>query len=107
MAHQGSVSAPGTRRARAPHLFLTSRGEDKPGARDKILNTKVARWACAGRAGQTFPHAMYRRAVPREVLEWPYTVGGGVNPPQTKVTITGKNETYHWGNPKSRKKLLF
>ena len=31
----------------------TSQGEDKLGARDKILNTKVARWACAG---QTFPH---------------------------------------------------
>ena len=28
-----------------------SQGEDKPGARDKILNTKVARQACAG---QTF-----------------------------------------------------
>ena len=27
-------------------------GEDKLGARDRILNTKVARWACAG---QTFP----------------------------------------------------
>ena len=30
----------------------TSQGEDKLGARDKILNTKVARRACAG---QTFP----------------------------------------------------
>ena len=30
----------------------TSQSEDKPGARDKILNTKVARRACAG---QTFP----------------------------------------------------
>ena len=30
----------------------TSLGEDKLGARDKILNTKVARRACAG---QTFP----------------------------------------------------
>ena len=30
----------------------TSQGEDKIGARDKILNTKVARQA---RAGQTFP----------------------------------------------------
>ena len=28
----------------------TSQGEDKVGARDKILNTKVARRACAGRA---------------------------------------------------------
>ena len=28
----------------------TSLGEDKLGARDKILNTKVARWACTGRA---------------------------------------------------------
>ena len=28
----------------------TSQGEDKLGARDKILNTKVARRACAGRA---------------------------------------------------------
>ena len=27
----------------------TSPGEDEPGARDKILNTKVARRACAGR----------------------------------------------------------
>ena len=31
----------------------TSQGEDKLGARDKILNTKVAHPACAG---QTFPH---------------------------------------------------
>ena len=31
----------------------TSQGEDKPGARDRILNTKAARRACAG---QTFPH---------------------------------------------------
>ena len=30
----------------------TSLGEDKFGARDRILNTKVARQACAG---QTFP----------------------------------------------------
>ena len=30
----------------------TSLGENKPGARDKILNTKVACRACAG---QTFP----------------------------------------------------
>ena len=30
----------------------TSQGEDKPGARDKILNTKVVSRA---RAGQTFP----------------------------------------------------
>ena len=30
----------------------TSKGEDKSGARDKILNTKVARRV---RAGQTFP----------------------------------------------------
>ena len=30
----------------------TCQGEDKPGARDKILNTKVACWAFAG---QTFP----------------------------------------------------
>ena len=28
----------------------TCQGEDKLGARDKILNTKVVRWACAGRA---------------------------------------------------------
>jgi hypothetical protein len=35
----------------------TSLGEDKLGARDKICNTKVAWRACAGRAGQTFPHA--------------------------------------------------
>ena len=28
----------------------TSQGEDKPGARDRILNTKVARRACTGRA---------------------------------------------------------
>ena len=27
----------------------TSQGEDKLAARDKILNTKVARWACAGK----------------------------------------------------------
>ena len=34
----------------------TSQGEDKPGARDKILNTKVARQACAGRApGKHYP----------------------------------------------------
>ena len=33
----------------------TSQGEDKLGARDKILNTKVARRACAG---QTFPPCM-------------------------------------------------
>ena len=37
----------------------------------------------------------------REVLEWPYTAGGGGVPPrdpplQTKVTIMGKNEIYHW-----------
>ena len=28
----------------------TSQGEDKLGARDRILNTKVVRQACAGRA---------------------------------------------------------
>ena len=28
----------------------TFQGEDKLGARDKILNTKVVCWACAGRA---------------------------------------------------------
>ena len=32
----------------------TPQGEDKPGARDKILNTKVARRV---RAGQTLPHS--------------------------------------------------
>ena len=41
----------------------TSLGEDKLGARARILNTKVARWACARRApGKHFPswyiHAM-------------------------------------------------
>ena len=30
--------------------WVTSQGEDKPGARDRIRNTKVARRACAGRA---------------------------------------------------------
>ena len=30
----------------------TSQSEDKLGARDKKLNTMVARWACAGRAQQ-------------------------------------------------------
>ena len=30
--------------------WRTSQGEDKLGARDKTLNTKVARRACAGRA---------------------------------------------------------
>ena len=33
----------------------TSQGEGKLGARDKILNTKVARRACAG---QTFPRIL-------------------------------------------------
>ena len=33
----------------------TSQGEGKLGARDKILNTKVARQACAG---QTFPQGL-------------------------------------------------
>ena len=35
----------------------TSQGEDRPGARDKIINTKVARRACAGqkkREGEAF-----------------------------------------------------
>ena len=42
---------------------------------------------------------LYGGLLPREVLEWPYTVGGegeptpGPPPPQTKVTIVGKNET--------------
>ena len=35
----------------------------------------------------------------REVLEWPYTEGGGgvpcTPPPPTKVTIVGKKEIYH------------
>ena len=36
----------------------TSQGEDKLGARNKILNTKVARRACAGRApGKHSPQA--------------------------------------------------
>ena len=42
----------------------TSQGEDKLGAKDKILFTKVAHWACAG---QTFPH-------------WRQVVGGQENP---------------------------
>ena len=40
---------------------------------------------------------------PREVSEWPDTVGGGgvplpwtPPPPKTKVTIVGRNEIYHW-----------
>ena len=36
----------------------TSLGKDKLGARDRILNTKVARWACAGRTpGKHSPFA--------------------------------------------------
>ena len=40
----------------------------------------------------------------REVLEWPYTVGGGwgtphwTPPPQTKVTKGGWGEIYRWEN---------
>ena len=36
----------------------------------------------------------------REVLEWPYTTGGGAPPPplQTELTIVGKNEIYRWEN---------
>ena len=30
----------------------------------------------------------------REVLEWPYTIGGGGVPAQTKVTIVRKNGIY-------------
>ena len=39
-----------------------------------------------------------------ELSQWPYTVGGGgvplpgPPPPQTKVTIVGKNEIYNWEN---------
>ena len=44
----------------------TSLGEDKLGARDKILNTKVARRACAG---QTFPPHR-RRGFPAPGLHW-------------------------------------
>ena len=37
----------------------TSQGEDKLGARDKILNTKVVRRACAGRApGKHSPYSL-------------------------------------------------
>ena len=35
-----------------PSTWGTSLGENKPGARDRILNAKVVRRACAG---QTFP----------------------------------------------------
>ena len=38
-----------------------SQGEDKPGARDKILNPKVACRACAG---QTFPHCLFFHLLP-------------------------------------------
>ena len=42
----------------------TSQGEDKLGARDKILNTKVARWACAG---QTFPLRLFlNQRIPKQ-----------------------------------------
>ena len=40
----------------------------------------------------------------REVLEWPYGVGGGgvtpldTHPLHTKVTIVGKKEIYRWEN---------
>ena len=42
--------------------------------------------------------------VPRRILEWPYTAGGGggLTPPHpwppTKVTIVGKTEIYNWEN---------
>ena len=43
-----------------------SQGEDKLGARNKILNTKVAGRACAGRAlGKYSPLIRYRAPEPR------------------------------------------
>ena len=42
------------------------------------------------------------RLASREVLEWPYTIGGGVpgtpHPPKTKVTIVGNNDRYNREN---------
>ena len=49
----------------------TSQGEDKLGARDKILNTKVARRACAGRApGKHSPITSYHLFV--HVVVWSF-----------------------------------
>ena len=44
-------------------IWGTSPGEDKLGARDKILNTKVARRACAGRAPGKHPPNASQTAV--------------------------------------------
>ena len=48
---------------------------------------------------QGVPVRIPRMGTNREVLEWPYTMGGGgatpprtPTPPQTKVTIVGENE---------------
>ena len=56
----------------------------------------------AGR--ETVPIAGICPPLPREVLEWPYTAGGGGLPPwtppplQTKGTIEGKTEISNRGN---------
>ena len=57
----------------------TSQGEDKLGARDKILNTKVARRACAGRAPgkhspsvREFPQLEPQGLLPSFDVNWPF-----------------------------------
>ena len=60
--------------------WATSQGEDKPGARDEIFNTKVARWACTG---QTFPLGLWGPSPVTSCTQPPYLWFSGVVKPCT------------------------
>ena len=77
----------------------TSQGEDKLGARDKILNTKGARRACTGRApgmrwaraGQTFSRGLHPAGADHR---WGHPAPCGDGPPKI-LKLGGHVDTLH------------
>ena len=85
----------------------TSQGEDKLGARDKILNTKVVRRACAGRAlGKHSPYQIRTSVPPNPQTDppWRYACGSRrsrAGPPTLGTPSSSRvrpKECQHWGN---------